>query len=54
VAIVLPATPNQLAMCERMSLTPLNDQHQRWEPAAGAAGIASDLNGWLPSAVCCC
>jgi hypothetical protein len=30
-----------------------NDEHQRWEPAATDARIATDLNGWLPSAGCC-
>ena len=35
--------------CERVRT---NDEHQRWEPAAADTGIASNLNGWLPSAGC--
>ena len=33
--------------------TPPNEQHQEWEPAAVGPGIGTELNGWLPSAVCC-
>jgi len=34
----------------RIQLLLPNDERQRWEPAAGDARIAADLNGWLPSA----
>jgi len=30
-----------------------NDHHQRWELTASDVGIATDLNGWLPSAAWC-
>ena len=36
------------------TLKQANGQHQRWEPAAADVRIAPDLNGWLPSAECCC
>ena len=29
-------------------------EHLRGEPAAGDTLSVSDLNGWLPSAECCC
>src|ERR1017187_2717551 len=32
------------------SLISPNVRHQRWEPAAADGGIATGLNGWLPSA----
>jgi hypothetical protein len=38
---------------EGVIFTP-NAQHQPWEPAAIDAGLQTDLNGWLPSAACCC
>ena len=35
------------------SKLPLNDQHERWEPAANDVQIGTELNGWLPSAAWC-
>ena len=44
--------PQDSKFCAGAIIRP-NDQDQRWEPAAPDPRIASDLNGWLPSAACC-